>query len=58
MQGFERILMLLGYLPNVIMDHFGDGSRWGVEIAYSVTDPDALTVHRVRVAAPCSTTSS
>ena len=26
-QGFERVLMLLGYLPEVIQDHFGDGSR-------------------------------
>jgi D-glycero-D-manno-heptose 1,7-bisphosphate phosphatase len=51
-EGFERIVMLLGYLPNVIMDHFADGSRWGVSISYSVTDPDALTVHRVREAAP------
>jgi histidinol-phosphate phosphatase family protein len=51
-EGFERIVMLLGYLPNVIIDHFGDGSRWGVSISYSVTDPDALTVHRVRVAEP------
>lgn len=51
-EGFERIVMLLGYLPNVIMDHFADGSRWGVSIRYKVTDPDALTVHRVRDAAP------
>jgi histidinol-phosphate phosphatase family protein len=49
-QGFERILMLLGYLPHVIQDHFGDGRRWGVSISYSTTDADALTVHRVRVA--------
>ena len=49
-QGFERILMLLGYLPHVIEGHFGDGRRWGVSISYSATDPDALTVHRVRVA--------
>jgi histidinol-phosphate phosphatase family protein len=56
-QGFTRVLMLLGYLPEVIQDHFGDGSRWGVEISYSVTEPDDLTSHRVKVAAdlidPC-----
>lgn len=51
-EGFERILMLLGYLPEVIVDHFGDGGRWGVSISYSITDTDALTVHRVRTAAP------
>jgi histidinol-phosphate phosphatase family protein len=56
-QGFERVLMLLGYLPEVIQNHFGDGSRWGVEITYSVTQPDDLTSHRMQVAAdlidPC-----
>jgi histidinol-phosphate phosphatase family protein len=56
-QGFERILMLLGYLPDVIQAHFEDGARWGVEIEYSVTGADDLTVHRMRVAAdhldPC-----
>lgn len=50
-QGFERVLMLLGYLPEVIMDHFGDGSRLGIEIGYDVTDPDDLTAYRVQHAA-------
>ncbi len=50
-QGFERVLMLLGYLPEVIMDHFGDGSALGVEISYDVTDPDDLTAYRVQHAA-------
>jgi D-glycero-D-manno-heptose 1,7-bisphosphate phosphatase len=49
-QGFERVLMLLGYLPEVIQDHFGDGSRFGVEIDYSVTGADDLTVSRMQVA--------
>ena len=49
-QGFERILLLLGYLPEVIQQHFGDGRKWGVHIDYSITAPDDLTVHRVRVA--------
>jgi histidinol-phosphate phosphatase family protein len=51
-QGFERILLLLGYLPDVIRDHFGDGSAFGVEIRYSVTEPDDLTGRRMQVAAP------
>lgn len=46
-QGFERVLLLLGYLPEVVIDHFGDGSRYGVEIEYDVTDPDDLTCRRV-----------
>jgi histidinol-phosphate phosphatase family protein len=48
-QGFERVLMLLGYLPEVIQDHFGDGSAFGMEVDYSVTSPDDLTVSRVQV---------
>ena len=47
-QGFDRILMLLGYLPDVIVDHFGDGSHLGVQISYDVTEPDDLTAHRVQ----------
>lgn len=46
-QGFDRIVLLLGYLPHVIQDYFGDGSRWGVSIQYSVTGPDDLTSSRV-----------
>jgi histidinol-phosphate phosphatase family protein len=49
-QGFERMLMLLGYLPDVIRDHFGDGSSLGVEIEYSVTAPEDLTGRRLQVA--------
>jgi len=50
-QGFDRILMLLGYLPDVIVDHFGDGSHLGVQISYDVTEADDLTAHRVQNAA-------
>lgn len=46
-QGFERVLMLLGYLPQVIIDHFGDGSAYGVTVEYDVTGPDDLTAFRV-----------
>ena len=49
-QGFTRILLLLGYLPNTVIDHFGDGSAHGVGITYSITDVDDLTAHRVQVA--------
>ena len=42
-QGFERVLMLLGYRPDVIRDHFGDGSRFGIAIDYVVSDVDDLT---------------
>jgi histidinol-phosphate phosphatase family protein len=49
-QGITRLLMLLGYLPEVIQDHFGDGARWGVEMDYSVSGPDDLTVSRIQLA--------
>ncbi len=49
-QGFERVLLLLGYLPEVVSDHFGDGRRWGIKIEYSITAPDQLTSSRVSAA--------
>jgi histidinol-phosphate phosphatase family protein len=51
-QGIERVLLLLGYLPDVIQDHFGDGSRLGIRIEYSVTGQHDLTGHRLKVARP------
>lgn len=32
--GFEDIILIIGYLGNVIRDYFQDGSRWGVSISY------------------------
>jgi histidinol-phosphate phosphatase family protein len=49
-QGFERVLLLLGYLPEVVQNHFGDGRRFGIRIEYSVTEPDQLTSSRVATA--------
>jgi len=34
--GVSHVMINLCYLPNVVVNHFGDGSRWGVEISYSV----------------------
>lgn len=51
-QGFERVTMLLGFKAEVIQDHFGDGSAFGVSIDYSVTGADDQTASRVRVAEP------
>jgi histidinol-phosphate phosphatase family protein len=49
-QGFKSVLLLLGYLPEVIQDHFRDGRRFGVDIDYAVSAPDDLTVRRIRLA--------
>ena len=51
-QGFDRILLLLGYLPDVVQDYFGDGSRWGLKIDYSVTAFEDNTGRRLQLAAP------
>jgi histidinol-phosphate phosphatase family protein len=50
-QGFSSVLMLLGYLPDVIVDHFGDGADHGLHVDYDVTDPDDLTAYRLQHAA-------
>ena len=47
-QGFERVVLLLGYLPEVVQDYFGDGHRWGVQIAYSVTPVEDQTGRRIK----------
>ena len=49
-EGFDRVLLLLGYLPEIVQDHFGDGSAWGIRIEYSVTAPEQLTSSRVEAA--------
>jgi NDP-mannose synthase len=40
-QGFRRITLALGYLSDLIKAYFQDGSRWGVEIDYSL-EPQPL----------------
>lgn len=49
-QGFTRVLMLLGYLPEVITEYFGDGTRLGSNIEYATTGPEVLTAQRVDMA--------
>ena len=51
-QGFERVEMLLGYLPDVIRDYFGDGRSFGVKIDYVVSDADDLTAKRLQLVEP------
>ncbi|MBF0160473.1 MAG: HAD-IIIA family hydrolase [Magnetococcales bacterium] len=51
-RGFDRILLLLGYLSDQIISHFGDGSRFGVTIQYHVTPVEDDTGSRVRKALP------
>lgn len=51
-QGFHRILLLLGYRAEAVVEHFGDGSPWGVHMQYCVTDPEVQTLTRMRAAQP------
>ena len=49
-QGFERVLLLLGYRAADIESHFRDGSDLGVRIDYVVTDVEDETGRRVAAA--------
>lgn len=49
-RGVNRILLLLGYLPEVVQQYFGDGSRWGIKIEYSVTPIENETGPRLKAA--------
>jgi histidinol-phosphate phosphatase family protein len=51
-QGFKRVLLLLGYLPEVVRDYFHDGRRWGIKIEYSVSAVDDETGRRLKLAQP------
>lgn len=51
-QGFKRVLLLLGYLPEVVRDHFSDGRRFGIKIQYSVSAVDDETGRRLKLAEP------
>jgi D-glycero-D-manno-heptose 1,7-bisphosphate phosphatase len=49
-QGFNEVWLLLGYLPDVVRDYFGDGRGFGLHIRYSITPAEALTVARLKAA--------
>jgi len=37
-QGFNEIIITIGYMANIIQNYFGDGSKWKVNITYFVED--------------------
>lgn len=49
-QGFDEVLLLLGYKAEVIQAHFGDGTKLNLRIRYSVSSPDDMTLQRMRLA--------
>lgn len=40
--GVRRVVMCIGYLGEMIVDHAGDGSRYGMSLAYSFDGPKLL----------------
>lgn len=49
-QGFKKVLLLLGYLPEIVQDYCGDGSRWGIKIEYAISAVDDETGRRLKLA--------
>jgi len=50
--GFRRIVFCLGYLAEKFVERLGDGSRWGVEIAYSIEESLLGTAGALKNAEP------
>jgi D-glycero-D-manno-heptose 1,7-bisphosphate phosphatase len=49
-QGFKKVLLLLGYLPEKVVEYFEDGKKWGLEISYSISDVEDDTGLRIQKA--------
>jgi len=47
-QGIQKVLLLLGYLPEKVMDYFGDGSNFGIDISYNITPVEDETGTRLK----------
>ncbi len=46
--GIEDIIITLNYLPESIMDHFGDGARFGVRLSYYIEEEPLGTAGAVK----------
>ncbi|MBI2524949.1 MAG: mannose-1-phosphate guanyltransferase [Candidatus Rokubacteria bacterium] len=49
--GFTELIVLLYFLPETIIAHFGDGAPWGVRMSYVTPTADLGTAGAVRFAA-------
>lgn len=48
--GFDRVLLLTGYLSERIEEHFQDGRRWGVSMSYSQESSPVGTAGALKLA--------
>jgi len=46
--GIEEVVLLLGYLPEKIKEYFGNGSKFGINIKYSIGDVSFETGKRIK----------
>ncbi len=44
----QEIVLLLGYKAGMVVAHFGDGSKFGVKIKYSIGEPEFDTGKRIK----------
>nr|WP_255702758.1 sugar phosphate nucleotidyltransferase [Roseivivax sp. GX 12232] len=54
-QGFTKFILSLNYLGEMIRDHFGDGSRFGVSIDYVTEDQPLGTAGALSLLSPAPT---
>lgn len=47
-QGFKRIIIAVNHQADIIIAYFGDGSKWGVNIEYSLEDRPLGTMGPVK----------
>jgi len=48
-QGFRRLTIAVGHLAELVQTFFGDGSKWGVAIEYSIEDKPLSTIGPLRL---------
>ena len=44
--GFKEIIITVNHLANVISDYFGDGSKFGLKIIYSLENKPLVLCNR------------
>lgn len=50
--GFDSVIMAVGHLKELIMAYFGSGSKWNINITYSVEDHSLGTAAPIKLCNP------